>query len=418
LSELCSTLNIAYEYLHVLSGNLTIPYVEDTEDILIIRSSYDTTAIVDDVYCKDKVNFMKLIKDQLYKSEFAYIDETGNLVNYITTIVDNGENPNFILKSVLPYYDKESYPKLYKVNNLEELEVILSNVTTDYFMMPYYYNSDKLFENQIYVIRSLNLLFPPNLESIYIGSYKKFTDRKNDGISTFDSVTFEVDTLHRSKYITSDKVFFSPKLLDTDEVEMADGTFKNGNDLLVGDIIKTIIIPNPNDVDLADDLANYNISYEEFVSGVTYTTNSVLAKKKVDRVCKYANILFTDGTYWSDTYASSYLVLRNSDIRFEYIEYLVEGDQVVLIDSSYPEFTSVLKEISSINFTKIIFSGWEISVEINHVFLTRTGSDGNESFVAIEHNAGCFGKAPCSAKICSTKGKSCGTNGRNICECV
>lgn len=418
LAELCSTLNIEYEYLQVLIGNLTVPYVEDTEYNLIIRSAYDTTAIVDDVYCKDKVNFMKLINGQLYGSEFAYVNDENVLINNFTHVVDNGDNPNFILKSVLPHYDKNLYPKLYKVNNLEELGVILSNVSTDYFMMPYYYNSDKLFENQIYVTRSLNLLFPPNLESIYLGSYKKFTDRKNDDISTFNSVTFEVDAIHRSKYITSDKAFVMPKLLDTDEVEMADGTFKNGVDLQVGDIIKTIIIPNPDDIDLSDDLSNFNISYEKFISGVTYTTNSVIAKKKVDRACKYVNILFTDGTDWSDTYTSSYLVLRNGDIRFEYIESLVEGDQVVLIDSSYPEFTSVLKKVSSLNYTKIIFSGWEISVDINHVFLTRTGSDSNESFVAIEHNVTCLGKSPCGAKVCTIKGTGCATTGSGLCTCV
>ena len=417
LAELCASLNIEYNFFAVLSGNLTVPYVEDSETHLIIRSAYDTTAIVDDVYCKDKVNFMKLIKNQLYNSEFAYINETGDLISNITNIVNNGENPNFILKSVLPSYDKELYPKLYKVDNMNELNVILSNVTADYFMMPYYYNANKLFNNQITVIRSFNLLYPPELKSIHIGSYKKFTDRKNEGISTFDSITFELDNIDKSKYITSDRAFFSPKLLDTDEVEMSDGTFKSGFDLQVGDIVKTIIIPNPNNVDLDDDLANYHIPYDDFCSGVTYSTNRVYAKKKVDRVSLYTEIHFKDGTDWGDTYTSSYLLLKNNEIQFEYIESLVEGDKVVLVDTSSNTFTSVLKEVESVNFSKIIFSGWEITVEINHVFLTRTGSDSNESFAAIEHNIGCSGKSPCGAKTCTGK-RSCTTNSSSICYCA
>jgi hypothetical protein len=424
LSEFCNSINIEYEFIQIFNGNITIPYVEDSDNKLIIRSAYDTSAIVDDFYCKNKVNFLNLIKDLPYGSEFAYLDENGVLVNNITNIIDNGDNPNFILKSVLPKYDKLLYPKLYKVNNISELNIILSNVTKDYFLMAYHYNSDKLLNNQVYVIRSLNILFPPNLESFSVGSYKKLTDRKNEELSIFNSETFELEPLYKDKYITSNKIFSSPKLLDTDEVEMADVTFKSGLDLQVGDIVKTIIIPNPNNVDLSNDLANYHISYSEFSSGVTYSTNRVYAKKRVDRVCFYGEILFKDNTSWSDTFASCYLVLRDcaihnqaEEIQFESIESLVEGDYVVLIDTStQPEFTSVLKEVSSVSTTKLVFTGWEISVEEQHVFLTRTESITNQSYVAIEHNFSCSQRNNCLTKSCSGK-QLCVTGSGGFCTC-
>ena len=53
--------NLEFEYYRVLHGSITIPYVEDSETTLIIRSAYDTTALVDDTYCRDKVEFLKLI---------------------------------------------------------------------------------------------------------------------------------------------------------------------------------------------------------------------------------------------------------------------------------------------------------------------------------------------------------------------
>ena len=54
---------IEYEMHSIGSNSITIPFIEDNETTLIIRSAYDTTALVDDTYCKDKVNFLNLIKD-------------------------------------------------------------------------------------------------------------------------------------------------------------------------------------------------------------------------------------------------------------------------------------------------------------------------------------------------------------------
>jgi len=417
LQSFCDGLNIEYIYHRVLSGNLTIPYVEDTPDNLIIRSAYDTTAIVDEVYCKNKINYLNLIKNKSFGSEFAYLDENGVLVNNITNIIDNGDNPNFILKSVYPKYNEDIYPKLYKVSNLTELETILTNVTSNHFLMTYHYNESKLYNNQVTVIRTFNLLFPPNLESIFIGSYKKFTDRKNDDISLFNPTTFEIEGIYRNKYITFLKTFKYPKLLDSDLVEMMDGTFKSGLDLNIGDIVKTIVIPNPLDVDLDDEVTNYHISYEEFLSGVTYSGNSVLGKNKVDRLSEYVEILFTDGTSWGDTRLSSYLTLVNNEIQFKYIEDLIAGDMVLLVNTSYENFTSVLKEVASISITKTIFSGWEITVDINHLFLTKTDSSGNESFATIEHNTLCGGKFPCETKTCDDPKAFCSQDSIGTCHC-
>ena len=121
--------------MHYVGEALTIPDIEDSDTTLIIRSAYDTTALVDDTYCRDKVEFMKLIQSQSFGSQFAYLDESNQLVSNITTISDNGEHPNFILKSRYPGYDKEVYPKFFKVSTQEELNTILENVTSDYFLM-------------------------------------------------------------------------------------------------------------------------------------------------------------------------------------------------------------------------------------------------------------------------------------------
>jgi hypothetical protein len=141
LKTLCNELGITYSLYGVSSNSITIPFVEDNDQTLIIRSAYDTTALVDDTYCRDKVNFLNLIKDSSFGSQFAYLDENNSIVSNITTINDNGEHPNFILKARLPDYDKEVYPKFYKVSTQEELDTLISNVvTSDYFLMEFHLN--------------------------------------------------------------------------------------------------------------------------------------------------------------------------------------------------------------------------------------------------------------------------------------
>ena len=125
--------SVTYVYYLKNKDSVTVPFIEDNDKTLTIRSAYDATALVDDTYCRDKVNFMNLIKDSSFGSQFAYIDDTNQLVSNITNIQDNGEHPNFILKSKLPGYNAGEYPKFFKVSNEVELNTLISNVVTSEF---------------------------------------------------------------------------------------------------------------------------------------------------------------------------------------------------------------------------------------------------------------------------------------------
>ena len=247
-----------------------------------------------------------LIKDSSFGAQFAYKDDNGDLVNHITTINDNGVHPNFILKARYPQYDRDVFPKLFRVSSQEELSIVLQNVTPEYFLMEYYFNSEKIYQNHITVIRELSLLHPPTLEAIQIGSYSTFGNDNLLDVSEFDSESFEL-VGPREKYLTKEMGFDKPKLQDTDLITMADGSFKTGLDLQVGDLIKTIDIPNPFNVNKANEVANYKISFEELEEGTTYSTNIVTHKKRFDTYSRIVKLTFTDGSDWLDTTSSKYL---------------------------------------------------------------------------------------------------------------
>lgn len=406
LRELCNIHKIEFDNYDVYN-KITIPDVEDSIDHLIIRSAYDISAIVDEEYCKNKVNFLNLIKNKVFGSQFAYLNDDNILINNITEIIDNGNHPNFILKSIYPDYDKKVYPKLFRVSNQEELNIVLQNVSTNYYLTSFYYNPDKLWNSHIQVFRSFNLIFPPELKSISIGGHTKLTTRNIDDFSMYNPTTFELSIDDKGKYITGDGGIGKPKLLDDDKVEMADGTFKTGLELQVGDIVKTINIPNLYYVNQSNPTANFRITYDEFISGTTYSENKVLAKYRVDKIVDYVELAFTDNTTWEDTKNSSYLILRNDEVRFVYLNVdnllngIKIGDQIILIDSTNTVVNTVLKEVSNIVTTKQIFGGWEITVEEEHLFLTQTVD--NTSFVAIEHNIDCAGYNCTTGSPC-TKG--------------
>jgi hypothetical protein len=413
LEAYCAENSLQYEHHIVHNTAITVPYVEDNDQTLIIRSSYDTTALVDDQYCRDKVNFMNLVKDSTFGSQFAYIDDNNTLVSNITTINDNGEHPNFILKSRYPGYDKEVYPKFFKVSNQSELDTVIeNNVTTGYFLMEYLCNTNFLWEGHSVVIRSLNLLFPPNLESIQLGQYTKLNQNILLDNVTYNSDTFEVDSQFRASYNTLGLTSWKPKLLDTDMVEMSDGTFKTALDLQVGDVIKTIELPSESGVSLSSYISSESgLDYATLTSSAIYTNNTVTHKQKVNVLTFINELTFEDASTWEDVMHSKYLVESGSAVLFKPLFEIAAGDIVILIDTTDNDLTFVRKTVASNTQTKRVFSGWFITVDVAHVFLTKNpSSTNNESFVSVELNAQ-FCPSSC---LCYTPCPSC-TKGPSYC---
>lgn len=418
IQNVTTNLSVEFETILTAPNSITIPHIEDSTTHLIVRTAFDTTAILDSSYCVNKIEYLNLIKDSEFGSEFAYLNEENVLINNITNIQDNGIHPNFILKAVKPVYNKEVYPKFYKVTNQDELDIILQNITEDYFLMPYYFNESKVHSGKVTKIRKISMMFPPNLESIHIGDYTDVSIQRLENNVTYNEETFEIDNLYRNIYYTSDFKINLPKLLDDDYVIMADGTTKSGLDLEVGDLIRTIDIPNADNVDTVNVLANYQIDMQTFLDGVVYSTNRVTNKKRIDISVEIAEITFTDGTKWFDTINSSYLIYENNEIKFVKIMDFVPGNIVLLIDTSeYENVQIVEKTVQSINIVDEEFSGWIIGVERAHLFLTSTGNPTTSYvsyFAAVEHNyATCF-STPYYGQGSCPKGQCCGPF--SVCE--
>ena len=92
LKEICTSLNIEIVEHPMDAGAITVPYIEDSENILIIRISYDTTAIIDEEYCKDKFKLQTIINNKAYGSK-----------TFIPNVLDNFESiPAFEYSDDIP----------------------------------------------------------------------------------------------------------------------------------------------------------------------------------------------------------------------------------------------------------------------------------------------------------------------------
>jgi hypothetical protein len=411
LTSFCGTNSITYTYYNVGGDSLTVPYVEDGDDILIIRSAYDTTAIIDDTYCADKTNFVKLIGSSSFGLQYAMTDENGNLQNTITTINDNGVHPNFILKDRNPNYDIDVYPKLLKISNQTELNQVIGSLTNQYILTEFLYNENKLYSNShIQVIRSYNLLYPPTLQSISIGQNTQIPEVDLfSSTPEYNSGTFELESKYRARYLTNViKVAGHPKLKDTDRVEMADGTWKAPNELVEGDVIKTIVFPTVSN-DQTDEHFNFHVDYTTFVSGLTYTTTTIDYVTKINTYSKITTITFDDSTTWEDGQFVTFLTVRNNEVQWIESSLLVAGDQVIAVQTVDTDnngvFDTLVKTVSSAVTNSVIFEGWVVSVVgESHCYIVKD-SIHNNSFALFEHNTSCAACVTCNGQcsVCPNK---------------
>lgn len=419
LNTFCNTKSIFYTFYQVGGTSLTVPYVDDSETTLIIRSAYDTTAIIDDTYCADKFNFVELIGNSSFGLGYSLIDENGNLINTINEIVDNGIHPNFILKSKYPKYDDEEFPKLFKITTQEELNnVITSNVTNEYLLTPFLYNSNKLYNGtHQQIIRSYNLLYPPTLQSISIGQHTMIPMNSIQENIEYDSTTLVLKSQYRVNYITSTGNFEGyPKLRDTDRVLMADGNWKAPNELVVGEYVKTIKVFV---IDTSSENIESEISINDFNQEASYVEDKILGISYLHTLSRLANITFTDGSVWSDGELVFFLTNVNGIVKWKQVRDLVTGDQLIGVNTNDETtlFTE-LKTVQSIELTKGFFEGWVVSVENDHLMIVKDTTH-NNTFALVEHNSPCGGcSRGCTIQCLACPSKSapaCNPTGQAIC---
>lgn len=383
------------EELQNVSVFVVSEFMEEYEssDKLYIRTRYSDEALVD-AFCRDKVEFLKSIKSEDFGSEFIY-RTADSLEGEITSLEDNGDLPNFIVKSRYPTYNRDEYPKLLKFESLEEMNSwIEDNLEQDYFIMPFYFNEDELYDGnygkRLKVMRNWSLFLSEDgtsLTSLDLGTYTRFTEEVLDENSREYDENVLVEGRKQLLVGTGEFGKFDLLAEKDDLILMADGTWKEVQDLEVGEEVKSVSFGEEGDL-RSSRSENYG-SLEDLADQAEYTINEIVSIQKIAGFYDEVTLEFTDGSDWVDTENSAYpVVISEDEVRFKELKDVEVGDLIILIPVSAeneekPSF--VVKEVANISKERKEQEGYSLSLDGNHLFLSRTSED-NAAYIAIEHN--------------------------------
>ena len=403
MEEIMVELGGTYESHIVAKNSITVPFIEDAEDTLIIRTSYDITAIVDEEYTKNKVNFHKLLSGQEYATKIYYnsvADATLNVDNLTELHLTDGDAPNYVVKTVTPHTtDYIVYPKFYKISTLEELESLKSSLTDSEFIEEYHISSENLVNGKMGVIRSLDILYGPTLNCLHIGSYFMTSAIKNNQWETEYDENGLMSQKSRLLWMTKGphyRKITTGYILDNDTpIISEDGTLKYPNQISDNDVVKTLILPwvpenetdeNGNAQYLSGvNSGSFDTDLTTFTTGLTTVVHIAgeIKETLMIRVTLENGIVYEDLPY-SDMVIEEYDTLRTT---FSYTNRFRINDSIVFFD--YNNNTLVKSKITDLEIVYVTREIYDLNVESSDIFLPIADVELGLAF--IQHNYSCEG---------------------------
>ena len=245
----------------------SLPLIEDADHKLILRIAYDDNALVDESYCKDNFGFLKLISDSNPNSLPNVFFNDGNEISVDTigtTITDNGNHPNFIIKERYPTTNYKNYPKVYRINSVEELNTLKNGLNSNELLQEYICNTNDLIDGKLKTYRHITILYGSDLS--VLNPFDVFCHSNRLPITDavdYDGTTNELSPWERPKYLQKTGSTAASKLYsgsENDSVQKSDGSLVKLKDLKVGDNLSSVILSGlgPDDESHANFVSNIN----------------------------------------------------------------------------------------------------------------------------------------------------------------
>jgi hypothetical protein len=394
LEEKCQENNISFTEFIVPVGSVTVPYIEDDTHKFILRQSFDTTALVDETYCADKFEFFNLMgqsefipKTYFETSEINF--DTIDSVDYTTT-----STPNILIKPRNPSYNPIDYPALYRISNNEDLDSMKANlVEPNHLAQEFIFSEDNLVQGRYSIIRSIDIIYGPELDIIHMGGYTQstiipliFTEDE------FVTGTNKLNQKSRYKYITKELGNYAKNDYHTDDDSVIlkyDGTLLDVDTIELGDYVRSIDYVDLNDNHAAKFEQNRidtfgwdsTVAQDNSTLVQTGTTLNAMVSAEVDTI--YIRITLSDGRTWTDAPSATYYIEEKDSVstRFERVNKMYVGDKLVITDANTNLLTTV--EITGLEMEHAQKTIYSLDFESSDLFLVDIG-DGDFS---VMHNS-------------------------------
>jgi hypothetical protein len=399
MEEIMIELNGSFNHHKVAFNSITVPYIEDGDNTLIIRTSYDTTAVVDEEYTKDKVNFHRLIQNKSYSPNIFYssdLDPNLNIDQLTDLHVTSGDTPNYIVKTRYPNTNITIYPKFYKIASLEDLQSLKDSLAESEYMEEYHTHSDNIINEKMGVIRSLDILYGGTLSCLHLGSYIMTSQIKHDEWPTEYDTNGLMSQSSRVLWMSkTPNTLGSGYILDNDtKILNGEGGLVLPSEILENDSLKTLLLPwVPLDDTLTDGVSNFivGVNSSNFADDlVEFTTSSTSVEeiKGIQKECLMIKVTLENGLVYEDLPGSTMIIEEFDTLRTTYAltnTFRID-DSIVFYDYINNTLTkSKITNLEVIYVNRMIF---DINVEQSDVFLPVL--DETLGLAFIQHNP-CYG---------------------------
>jgi hypothetical protein len=392
LEQKCSENNITFTEYVVPFGSVTVPYIEDASNKFILRQAFDTTALVDETYCADKFEFFSLMSGSGYTPN-TYQDNTTLGFDEFTSLTDNGNNPNVLIKARYPNYNSELYPELHILTSGTELTSLKASTPANYLLQEFIFDETNLVEGRYAIIRSIDIIYGGNLDVINMGGYRQ---------SAIIPLTFATTELlsgstilnqkSRYKYLTKELGKNRGIEYHTDDESLIldyTGSLIDVDTIHLGDYVKSINFQDVNGNNAAKfeetliETYGWNGTLELSNQTLTQTSASLesMVSASVDTI--YVRVTLEDGKTWVDSPSCTYYIEESGSLatRFEKLNKMYVGDKLIVTDSSTNELTTIaITGLEMEHAQKVIYS---MDFEPSDLFLVDIG-DGE---FGIMHNS-------------------------------
>ena len=383
----CLNNNITYSETITQINAILLPDITDETDTLVVRLSYNSQAIIDDIYCRDKSELIKLIFDNdleeyIPKTYSKYNDDVS-INDNLDTLNDNGIIPNLIAKRTLPDVFKQLYPAFFNLTSVEDLNNLKSSLETDVLLQEYVYNSNNVIDSTIANhVRSWYLLTNGLSTVIDCGGYIGANSIQiEENLVTYTNN--KLDNVARSMFFSNPGVDTNSNGIPSNyliKVKQNDDSFLDvaAQNVQLNDVIEAINIAtlDPNFTQTETINWSYTGSVQDLI---TYTTASVISV--IDKPVEewFVRIEYTGG---SSLLPISKLVLVEKDgvVKFKRAYDLDVNDVIFNSSNNLSNITSISNEY---------YSGSMTIIDIDPADVYIAGNETNEIMnTIIVHNYG------------------------------
>lgn len=376
IKGLCVDNGVVYDEIIIPFNSVSIPTYEDNETTLNIRFSYNSQAILDDTYCRDKNELINLLFEGNSENVIpkTYTTYNGTTLDSLGTFNDNGAIPNLISKKQLPDFNKNRYPEFLKVTSTTELDEVKSGLESGILLQEYKFSPNNIEQGVIANhIRQWFLITNQLSEVIECGGYLQSNQIDLDETI----IEYSGKTLNNmSRYM----FFSNPNRTLTEgvpstyqiDVQQEDGSFLGvtSSDVQIGNVVRALNIEtlgyDYNRIETTN--WNYSGDTENLLTYTTATVISVINKTVEDWFNK---ITYSDGTNTGDSLlpiGKLVLTETNGIVKFKNVIDLEVGDQIFNSPTTKSTITSIDNEY-------FVGSMTMIDIEPSDVFIAGTNEN-------------------------------------------